>query len=597
MAGIIATNDPGKAKGRFGFQLCPQLAATSLPFHVQFDTEEVKNIPESFASERITGGKMRGPDFPGLAPAGGPFTVELDPESVFPFIAVAQDAGMVVEGPSGVFTHTLSPLQTAIDFASRHITLEIHRDDDQPQRTVDCVAAEINITGETGAVLKCTITLVAGWADYWGDAELRGPTPADAPASVIGLDKESDWRALTGPLTIRAEEIIPAVGSVPLTTKVVVKRGFEAVLTGTWTVSAGTNAFTGSGGAALTELKSGDYIDAHNELLQVDVVTDDDTFTTVANHVAGLAGATLVETFGPVESTLPRWTHLTKGNVQYGEIFDSRTGVRIGDRANGNRVEMFFDAEGLTEPPTVTLTGTTTHTISADTLAGVGTDFVNELSVGQVVLLGDSIEHRIKSIADATNATTVQVRVDATAAGAALTVPPHWDVAQQRPDFVVAATLAPILNVINARVIFDSSPFQVTTFNVVITNPVTADFAVGTRRAVGVRSQGLRTINVNFDRAKLDNEIMIGMEQGGLFRFEALAEGAKDIAGSDPLTEYEIRFLAPTCRHTGSRGTIVSPTENVEAVTSSAGQDAEAGTPDLEITAVNTIDAAAITPP
>ncbi len=595
MALILNNFDPGKTKIRFGWQICPQLAATLLPFHGLINSETLENTPESIQSERLTGARMRDVDFPGLAPAGGPFVVELDAESILPFIAQSQGGGSVVD-TSPVFVHTLSELETDIDFSGRHLTVEIFRDDGMPQRTVDVLVQELNLTVETGGLMLATVTCVAGWADYWDNAILRAPTAGDAPASVIGLDNVAAWKALSGPLTIKATEIIPAAGAVPLKTKVVVKRGPEQVLSGTWTVGAGTNSFAGAGGAALTELASGNYIETEGELLEVDVITDDDTFTTVGNHTAGAAAVLVVETFGPTESTLPRWTHFTKGNVQYGELFDSRSGAHIGDRANGNRVEMYFDASGLTDPPTVTLTGTVTHTIALDTLVGVGTLFLTELAVGQEVLLGDSISHRIATIADDLNATTVRVRVDATSAGAALTVAPHWTVAQTRPDWVTAFTLAPVFNGINVDVDADGSRFDATSVNVVVTLPSLAVNSLGRRRATSVRSRGLRTVAVNFDREVNDSEFLIAAESSEIIALDVDAQGALDIAGST--TEYRMQIRAGNCRVTSPRATITSGTEFVEALTTAAGRNVGGADPaDIVFTITNTVSAAGITPP
>jgi hypothetical protein len=595
MSGLAQLFDPGKTKVRFGLQACPQLAATDLPFDGLVVSEEVRNNPETIQPATITGQTMADPPLPGLAPAGGALEVEIDAESFFPFLAQAQQADDVVDA-SPVFTHTLSPLATGVDLAGVLITLEIFRDDGMPQRTVDCLVSEFNLTVAVGELLTGTITLLAGWADYWDDALLRAPLSADAPASVIGLDSEDAWATAAGPLTIRAEEIIPATSSTALTTKVVVKRGPEQVLSGTWTVGAGTNSFAGSGGAALTELSPGDYIDVIGELLEVDVITDDDTFTTVGNHTAGATAELLVETFGPFESTLPRWLHATKGNVQYGTLLDSRTGLSVGDRATGNKVELYFDAEALTDPPAVTLTGTVTHTISANTLAGVGTLFLTELALGQIVNLGDSIVHRIATITDDVTATTVQDRVGATAAGVALTVPPHWDVQQFRPDWVSGFTEAPVFNGIAIEVFVDDARFDAQSVNFVITPPAVATSALGTRRATQVKLQGIRNVAANFDRAINDAEMIRAAELSSLIKVQAVATGAKEIPTTQ--TPYSMTLTAGNCTVTSPRETITAAGERIEAVTTEAGRDPGGTFPeDLEIVVVNSIPEAAITPP
>ena len=71
--------------------------------------------------------------------------------------------------------------------------------------------------------------------------------------------------------------------------------GTQQQISGTWSVSAGTGSFTGSGGAATTELEVGQSITpvnatGNNESLIIDTIADDDTFTTTTNHTATLAG-------------------------------------------------------------------------------------------------------------------------------------------------------------------------------------------------------------------------------------------------------------------------------------------------------------------
>lgn len=62
-------------------------------------------------------------------------------------------------------------------------------------------------------------------------------------------------------------------------------------LTGTMSVTAGTDAVTGSGTAFLSEISPGDYLGLASEEIEVATVPSDTSLTLVSNHVGGASGA------------------------------------------------------------------------------------------------------------------------------------------------------------------------------------------------------------------------------------------------------------------------------------------------------------------
>lgn len=66
-------------------------------------------------------------------------------------------------------------------------------------------------------------------------------------------------------------------------------------LSGTVTVSAGTDAVSGTSTAFTTELNVGDYIKIGSEEIEVSAIADDTNLTLAANHVAGASGLTFTK--------------------------------------------------------------------------------------------------------------------------------------------------------------------------------------------------------------------------------------------------------------------------------------------------------------
>lgn len=593
MAAATSIFRPELGKIRMGIQVCPGLPATDLSFHAQFVTEEANNQPGNIVPETLAASRARKRSLPGLSPSGGPINVEVNAEDYFLMLAQAMGGGSVVDS-SPAFTWTLSDFETGVVWFGTLLTVETFRDDGIPQRMWDVAIGEVALNVEAGGLLTATFTLVAKAADYWGTPVLRNP--GSAPAMVIGLDDHTEWVAKSGGLTIKATEVITPLLNENAATKVKVKRGPEQILSGTWTVSAGTNSFTGTSGAALTELRVGDYVDVEGQDdLEVATVPTNDSFTTVGNHTAGAAAVLVAEIFGPTETTLPRWTFSLTGAVQYGTLVDSRSGLELDDR--GNKVQMRFDATGLTDPPVLNLTGTAEHSLGSDVLTGTGTAWLTELQVGQEIPLGDSISHRVATVTSDIAATTVRVRVAATDSSITIAMPIHWDVAQSRPDWIAVVSEAPIFNGISIEVTLDGRVIAAEQVGLTSTIPAVARPILGSRYHSTPRTNGLTTHVVSFNVETADDLIIKGSEHSAVFSLDIFARGKKFIATTT--TEYSFRIICGNCTFTSFRETIPSGTERVQAVTANAEQDPANGTnpEDVKLVIVNTISEASATPP
>lgn len=593
MAAATSIFRPELGKIRMGIQVCPGLPATDLSFHAQFVTEEANNQPGNIVPETLAASRARKRSLPGLSPSGGPINVEVNAEDYFLMLAQAMGGGSVVDS-SPAFTWTLSDFETGVVWFGTLLTVETFRDDGIPQRMWDVAIGEVALNVEAGGLLTATFTLVAKAADYWGTPVLRNP--GSAPAMVIGLDDHTEWVAKSGGLTIKATEVITPLLNENAATKVKVKRGPEQILSGTWTVSAGTNSFTGTSGAALTELRVGDYVDVEGQDdLEVATVPTNDSFTTVGNHTAGAAAVLVAEIFGPTETTLPRWTFSLTGAVQYGTLVDSRSGLELDDR--GNKVQMRFDATGLTDPPVLNLTGTAEHSLGSDVLTGTGTAWLTELQVGQEIPLGDSISHRVATVTSDIAATTVRVRVAATDSSITIAMPIHWDVVQSRPDWIAVVSEAPIFNGISIEVTLDGRVIAAEQVGLTSTIPAVARPILGSRYHSTPRTNGLTTHVVSFNVETADDLIIKGSEHSAVFSLDIFARGKKFIATTT--TEYSFRIICGNCTFTSFRETIPSGTERVQAVTANAEQDPANGTnpEDVKLVIVNTISEASATPP
>jgi hypothetical protein len=608
MAGQTSTLDPGKTQVRYGSQQCPGVPATLLPFHLRINTETVVNTPASIQPEGLGGTGMQQRALPGPFVVGGDIVLEVNAEDVVPILLQIQEGASVVD-TTPVFTTIASPLETAIDWNGVLFTFEFERDDGFIQRVWD-VKASVAFDATAGALLLATLTLQASLGDYWGDPLIVGPTATLAPAAVIGFENFGAWNGQTGPLEIRLESIKVATGPTdPLTMQVVAKKGPEVVLTDTWDINGTTTVTPTGAGAPEAELADGDYVEIDDALHQVAsrtiVAGFITTFELTAAHANTDTGLTIVETFGPTESTLPKGLNLDTAAAQYGELKDSRSGAPFGDLTTHDEVEMFLHEKALTNaavPATtlndeISLSGSWDITLSTKALNAPGNDgeLLTEARVGQRVVIAGEV-HRFAAIADKDNATLVKDHVAGTT-GATITVSPQWSVAQTRPSFVSAFGESPLMNVLGITVEKDGSPFLVNSVSWTVTPPVVSTPVTGQKRPSLPVKRGNRVLELTMSREAIDGTVIIEQETSREVSVKVVAIGPLLIAGSSPATQYRMEFFFGNSRHTAPRHTVTSPTERPEEITLVPGEDPGGTFPeDAVFTFTNTLDAATQTP-
>lgn len=610
MAGQTSTLDPAKTQVRYGPQQCPGVPAPLLPFHLLIDSEGVVNTPASIQPEGLGGSGMQQRALPGPFAVGGDIVLNVNAEDAIPILLQVQEGASVVD-TSPVFTTTTSPLETAIDWNGVLFTFEFQRDDGLIQRFWDVKVSAVAFDATAGAVLIATLTLQASLGDYWGDAVIVGPSATLAPAAVIGFENFTAWNGQTGPLEIRLESIKRATGQKdPLTMQVVAKKGPEIVLADTWDINGTTTVTANGAGAPEARLADGDYVEIDDDLHQVEsrtvVAGFITTFQLTVAHANTDTGLTIVETFGPTESTLPKGLNLDTAAAQYGELKDSRSAAPFGDLTTHDQVEMFIHEKALTNaavPGTtlddeISLSGSWTVAIGTKVLNAPGNDgeLVTEARAGQRVLIAGEL-HRLAAIADKDNATLVKVHVAGTA-GATITVSPQWSVAQTRPAWVSAFGESPLMNVLGITVEKDSSPFKVNSVAWTVTPPVVSTPVTGQKRPTVPVKRGNRVLELTMSREAVDGTVIIEQETSREVSVKVVAIGPLLIAASSPPAQYRIEFFFGNSRHTAPRHTVTSPTERPEEMTLVPGEDPGGPFPeDHVITIVNTLDAATQTPP
>jgi len=167
--------------------------------------------------------------------------------------------------------------------------------------------------------------------------------------------------------------------------------GRPGALAGSWTVDAGTDTWTGTGGAA--DKVAGDVFYSDDEVLfKILAVTSGDVnaFTTTAVHVAGASGVTLTREYGAAAAASIRPSpvrpglNTTNGRNRWNEIEES-SGGQMGD-LKSIPVELHFtNTAGIGAGTIGALTGSVTVTAGSDVVTGAGTDFVADARRGDFV--------------------------------------------------------------------------------------------------------------------------------------------------------------------------------------------------------------------
>lgn len=167
--------------------------------------------------------------------------------------------------------------------------------------------------------------------------------------------------------------------------------GRPGALAGSWTVGAGTDTWTGTGGAA--DKVKGDVFYSDDEVLfEIDTVAagDVNALTTTAVHVAGATGVTLTREYGAAAaasitpSPVRPGLNTTNGLNRWNEINES-SGGQMGD-LKSIPVEMHLtNTAGIVAGTIGALTGSVTVTAGSDVVTGTGTDFVTDARLGDFV--------------------------------------------------------------------------------------------------------------------------------------------------------------------------------------------------------------------
>lgn len=564
---------PNPANATFGaaWQECEGVAADLITDDFFALAETMTDTPGTIENVEISGEAEAPADQPGKIPNGGDLSLNLRPEHHTKFLAQALGFSTTTTPTGGVFRHLLARHQSDEQDNRRRLTVEINRDNQRIERSVDQMVNVLSMELANDSLLTSTVTFVGTRADQWDRTVRRGPAvPAEAStAQVRGVDAFAPRQLATplGDLQIRLDDV-----SDPKAIVVSAKRGTTRVLTGTATVSAGTDALAGVGTLFLTEVRIGDFLLIDTEEVQVLTVTDDLNLVLAANHGAGAAAVPLVAVFGPVVAA--RQSTLRQGFIknvpQWDDLKDAERGGSLSENmAQGLEIQMHLDASALTTT-TETLTGTIDQTTATKVVTGTGTLFLSEIKPGQRVTIDGEVAY-IDTIADDTNAVAVFDRVAADSVGGVWTSDIYWDVLQSRPGRVQVFPTTPLFNEVFARVNIDGEEIKVS--NVVLTRtiPTEPDASIGGRFHASVIQQGFATTELTFSRRQRDATLIDRIKAGAQFRFEIVLRTGVDIVDGFP---YEMVITCGTCRFTSAPGTVTDASTLTDDVTATCARDA-----------------------
>ena len=290
----------------------------------------------------------------------------------------------------GAFEHIYSQNQPNQLLCS--YTLRTDRGDGIISQTVGTKCFGFDGALATDTAPGFTLTEEAQFVTFWAQAVERHPNPATGRMYFRGSPDEwidrQDGNA--GDAYFKLVDLALSAGNKEIATFHAIS-GRPGRITGTWTVSAGTSAFAGTGGAALTDIVQGDILDVDGQLLEVAAPpTNDNTFTTVGTHTAGATAAILIRAYGAeaaarlVSSLVQPGKKKTNQKNIWNEMSHS-SGGPLGDPA-GAVLEMHLDSSaGIVAGTIGALTGTVSVAVGSDVVTGSGTLFLSEAQIGAFV--------------------------------------------------------------------------------------------------------------------------------------------------------------------------------------------------------------------
>lgn len=227
----------------------------------------------------------------------------------------------------------------------------------------------------------------------YDEAVVRATTnPATGDLRLRG--NPTDWIDRTagnaGDVYAKLIDLAPNPQGQTVTTFYVIT-GRPGALAGSWTVGAGTDTWTGTGGAA--DKVAGDVFYGDDEVLyEIDTVASGDVnaFTTTAVNTPGAAGVTLTREYGAAAaasitpSPCRPGLNTTNGLNRWNEINES-SGGQMGDLKSIPVEKHLTSTAGIVAGTIGALAGSVTVTAGSDEVTGAGTDFVADTRLGDFV--------------------------------------------------------------------------------------------------------------------------------------------------------------------------------------------------------------------
>jgi hypothetical protein len=385
-------------------------APAAMTWEPPFQSQDIDPEKGSVEITNIAGAGHQQRPLPGKALVGGTIASQSDADGMLPLIANAlHNASDTTDLGDGAYSTIYGRSQ---ENPVPSITIEKDRDDGVRDIAVGTETTELSITVANGAAMVVSATVASAYSSVWRTATERHPNPASGTLYARGLPPEWIDRpdGSAGDVYFRLLDLFTDAQGREQTVWTA-RVGAPGAITGTWSVTAGQAAFTGTGGAATTELVPGDVIDVEGERLEVDTVTSANAFTTTGNHSAGASAKRVVREYGEAadagltffqgrpglssQTSLPRWFSAKHSS-----------GGFMGNRAQaGSTLEGHLTAStGIVAGTFAQLTGTIAVNPNDATITGTGTAFLAELSVGDYFETEDGQTTRILSIASDTSA-------------------------------------------------------------------------------------------------------------------------------------------------------------------------------------------------
>ena len=411
--------DNAQSKMRLGFEAVQNRPAAdaAMVFEPEFSSTDLDPEQATVVNPNIRPSGHQATPLPGKNAIAGSINSALDADGLLPvFLTALRKYSTVTDLGGGAYRFTAGRSQATA--APSSFTVEKDRDDGIRDLGVGMATTQVQVTLANDAPTLVVAQLSGTYATEWATGAERHPNPATGSVYLRGVPPQWLDRAngTGGDVYLKLVDLYTDSSSRQWAV-FLARVGAPGAITGTWSVTASTAAFTGSGGAALTEIYPGDVIDVEGQMLEVLSVTDNNTFTTTTNHTAGAAAKRVVREYGaaaeariifsPLRPGLssstgyPRWHPMrhSKG-VQDGDVY-------MGDRdQSGQSVEAHLTAStGIVAGTLAALTGTVSVTAASATVTGSGTAFLSELEIGAFISTAGGQEARVLSIASDTSLT------------------------------------------------------------------------------------------------------------------------------------------------------------------------------------------------